>query len=94
MKELCVTPDPALKTLYDFFWVAVARHGNRPVMGTRPIKKTFVETNAETGKNLIYYELAPYEWMSYNDIAARVTKMAAALQDMGYEPVCNLVSTN
>lgn len=74
--HLCEYYDPDVKTLYDAFKKTVAEHGQRQFLAHRPI----IDGHA-----------MPYEWETYDQIAARVKNLSTALAQIdGLEQKSNI----
>ncbi|KAI9845289.1 MAG: long-chain fatty acid-CoA ligase, partial [Thelocarpon superellum] len=72
---LFTTPEEGVHTIYDILRRSAEKYGNAKAIGTRPLVNTHVETKKikkivdgkeqEVDKKWTYFELGPYEYMSY-----------------------------
>ncbi|CAK9437607.1 uncharacterized protein LODBEIA_P19850 [Lodderomyces beijingensis] len=88
--------DSKATTLPEFVEECFKRNGNKPAMAWRDLKDIHVETKKvkktidgetkEIDKNWTYYELGPYNYISYPDLLARVKNYAKGLIELGLKP--------
>ncbi|KAI1814298.1 acetyl-CoA synthetase-like protein [Poronia punctata] len=89
-------PSLEIGTTYDLFTTSAKKYGNKPAIGSRTLLKTHVETKkvpkvvdgvkTEVDKQWTYYELSPFEYLTYEEYGARALKVGAGLRKLGLEP--------
>lgn len=87
------TLDPKIETVYDIFTTSARRHGDKAAIGTRKLIKTHVEkkkvpkivdgVKKEVEKEWTYFELSPYNFMTYKEYEARALAVGAGLKKLG-----------
>jgi long-chain acyl-CoA synthetase len=90
------SPSPDVKTIFDIVKVASAKFGNAKALGWRKVVKVHTETkkvskvvdgqNQEVDKKWNYFELGPYNYLSYVEYEKIVLQVGAGLRKLGLEP--------
>ena len=83
------TPDPSVSTLFDLIKYASEHYGNAKAIGWRKTIKTHQDTKMikknvdgqmkEVEKKWTYYELGPYEYMSYVEYEKLILQVGSGL---------------
>ncbi|KAI1326288.1 AMP-binding enzyme [Xylariaceae sp. FL0255] len=90
---LITKPADNISTTYELLRVSVAKYGNAKAIGSRRLVRTHQETKKvkkmvdgkeqEVDKAWTYFELSPYEYLTYNDYEARALAIGAGLRKLG-----------
>ena len=91
--KLVTQPSDDVKTLFDNLRRAANKFGNAKAMGTRKLIKTHTETKKvkkivdgkeqEVDKKWTYFELGPYEYISYIEYEKMALALGAGLRHLG-----------
>ena len=81
--ELLSVPMPGCDTVDKVFARTVDMHGPRRCMGERAVEEEIKTWNEKAGKNFVSYKLAPYAFLTYDEVAARVRALGSGLNAMG-----------
>jgi long-chain acyl-CoA synthetase len=92
---LITKPADNISTVYELVRVSAQKLGNAKAMGSRRLVRTHQETKKvkkmidgqqqEVEKNWTFFELSPYEYMTYNDYEALVLSVGAGLRKLGMQ---------
>ncbi|KAI1174595.1 hypothetical protein F4777DRAFT_375715 [Nemania sp. FL0916] len=92
---LITKPADDISTAYELLRVSVAKYGNAKCMGSRRLIRTHQETKKvkkmvdgkeqEVDKAWTYFELSPYEYVTYNDYETLTLNVGAGLRKLGME---------
>ena len=92
---LITTPSPDITTAYELMRVTVAKYGNAKAMGSRRLVRTHQETKKvkkmvdgvekEVDKNWTFFELSPYEYITYNEFEKLVHNLGSGLRKLGMD---------
>ena len=93
---LVTSPDPdKIKTLYDSFKYSAEQYGNAKALAWRKTVKTHTETKMvkkmvdgelqEVEKKWTYFELGPYEYISYIEYAKLALELGSGLANLGLD---------
>ncbi|KAI9011204.1 hypothetical protein BC832DRAFT_529632 [Gaertneriomyces semiglobifer] len=95
-KELLSKPHPEVSTLYELLQHSERVNGSKRSMGTRPIVRTVTEEKEVTKmvdgekvtetKKWNFYELGPYEWMTFSEVRRCVLDFGSGLRNIGMNP--------
>ncbi|KAI5868588.1 acetyl-CoA synthetase-like protein [Durotheca rogersii] len=90
---LITKPSDDISTVYELLRVSVAKYGNAKVLGSRRLVRTHQETTKvkkiidgaeqEVDKNWTYFELGPYEYLTYNEYEQLVLNVGSGLRKLG-----------
>jgi long-chain acyl-CoA synthetase len=90
---LITKPADNINTAYELMRVSVAKYGNAKCMGSRRLIRTHQETKKvkkivdgkeqEVDKAWTYFELSPYDYMSYNDYETLALNVGNGLRKLG-----------
>ncbi|KAI1434455.1 hypothetical protein GGR50DRAFT_662544 [Xylaria sp. CBS 124048] len=90
---LITKPADNISTAYELLRVSVAKYGNARCMGSRRLIRTHQETKKvkkivdgkeqEVDKAWTYFELSPYEYLSFNEYEALVLNIGSGLRKLG-----------
>lgn len=90
---LITKPSDDISTVYDLLKVSVAKYGNAKAMGSRRLVRTHQETKKikkivdgqeqEVDKAWTFFELGPYEYLTYNDFEKLVLSIGSGLRKLG-----------
>jgi long-chain acyl-CoA synthetase len=82
---LTETPHPDVRTIYDLVQFNALRWGDNPCFGTRRVIK--IHTDAQTGGKMprMSWELGPYQYQSYEQVAQEGLHLGYGLRKMGLE---------
>ncbi|KAL7627600.1 long-chain fatty acid-CoA ligase [Parahypoxylon ruwenzoriense] len=90
---LITKPADDINTIYDLLRVSVAKYGNAKAMGSRRLVRTHQETKKvkkmidgneqEVDKAWTFFELGPYEYLTYNDYERLVLNIGSGLRKLG-----------
>lgn len=93
--ELLARPSPEISTVYELISAAIEKYGNARCMGSRKLVRTHNETKKvkkmvdgqerEVDKNWTYFELSPYEYMTYYDYRNLLRDLASGLRKIGMD---------
>lgn len=88
-------PTDNISTVYELVRVSVQKYGNAKAMGSRRLLRTHQETKKvkkvidgqtqEVDKNWTFFELSPYEYMTYNEYEALVLNIGSGLRKLGMQ---------
>lgn len=88
-------PVPEISTVYDLVRVSAAKFGNAKAMGSRRLVRTHQETKKvkkiidgqeqQVDKNWTFFELSPYEYITYHDYENLVLNIGSGLRKLGME---------
>lgn len=91
--ELITHPAPKVKTLYDLMQQAVKDHGPKLAFGCRSqvrvheeettVTKMIAGTPTPVKKSWKYFELGPFNWISYREVGEWVDALGAGLVALG-----------
>ncbi|PNS16267.1 Long-chain-fatty-acid--CoA ligase 1 [Sphaceloma murrayae] len=91
--KLKSVPEPGIETIFDLVKRSSQKFGNAKAIGTRKIVKIHRETKkikkkvdgqeTEVDKEWQYYELSPYEFMSFTEYEKLTLKVGAAFRSVG-----------
>ncbi|KAI1504683.1 hypothetical protein F5X99DRAFT_370686 [Biscogniauxia marginata] len=94
--DFITRPAPDIATIFDMFTNSAKLHGDKAAIGTRKLLKTHVETKkvpkivdgvkTEVDKQWTYFELSPYQFLTYKEYTARALNVGAGLRKLGLEP--------
>jgi long-chain acyl-CoA synthetase len=90
---LTETPDPAIRTIYDLVQFSARRWADKPCFGTRKVIKIHTEKQivsnaanaASEPKVYMFWELGPYEYRSYKEVAQEGLDVGSGLRKLGLE---------
>ncbi|KAF2973333.1 hypothetical protein GQX73_g138 [Xylaria multiplex] len=92
---LITKPADNISTAYELMRVSVAKYGNAKCMGSRRLIRTHQEKKKvkkivdgkeqEVDKAWTYFELSPYEYVSFNDYEALALNVGSGLRKLGME---------
>jgi len=96
VKELPTKPQGTdITTVYELVRKSAAKYGNAKCMGSRKLLRTHQETKKvkkmidgeerEVDKNWTYFELSPYEYLTYTEYERLVLQLGAGLRKLGLE---------
>ncbi|KAI8624536.1 AMP-binding enzyme [Xylariaceae sp. FL1651] len=90
---LITKPADNITTAYELMRVSVAKYGNAKAVGSRRLVRTHQETKKikkmvdgkeqEVDKAWTYFELSPYEYITYNDYEALALNIGSGLRKLG-----------
>jgi long-chain acyl-CoA synthetase len=90
---LTETPHPAVQTIYDLVQFNAKKWGDTPCFGTRKVIKIHKETTTVTkivngvsksiDKKWMFWELGPFEYKSYRQVAKEGLDVGAGLVKLG-----------
>lgn len=90
---LITKPADNISTAYELMRVSVAKYGNAKCMGSRRLIRTHQETKKvkkivdgkeqEVDKAWTYFELSPYEYVTFNDYEALALNIGSGLRKLG-----------
>lgn len=90
---LITKPSDDINTIYELLRVSVAKYGNAKAMGSRRLVRTHQETKKvkrivdgaeqQVDKAWTFFELGPYEYLSYNDFEKLVLNIGSGLRRLG-----------
>ena len=90
---LLLTPQPDITTVHELVRASVAKFGNAKCMGSRKlvqthhekkmIKKVVNGEETEVEKTWTYFEMSPYEYISYVDYERLTHELGAGLRKLG-----------
>ncbi|KAK4454386.1 putative long-chain-fatty-acid ligase [Podospora aff. communis PSN243] len=88
-------PSDDITTTYELVRKAAAKYGNAKCVGSRKLVNTHVETKKvkkmvdgeerEVDKNWTFFELSPYEYITFNDYEAMALQLGAGLRKLGLQ---------
>lgn len=91
--KLVSTPSPEISTLFDIVKVSSAKFGNTKAVGTRKLVKTHNETKKvkkivdgeeqEVDKTWTFFELGPYEYITYSQYEKLILQLGAGYRKLG-----------
>lgn len=91
--KLVETPDPETKTIYDLLVRSGKKFGNAKAVGkrrlvqmheeTKKVKKMVDGKEQEQDKKWTYYELSPYDYMSFTEYEQLALKVGCAFRALG-----------
>lgn len=91
--KLRTVPAEGINTVWDLVQSASKKFGNAKALGVRKLIKIHKETkkikkrvdgkDVEQDKEWQYYEMGPYEYLSFNEYLALVLKVGSALRGLG-----------
>jgi len=92
---LTETPHPEIRTIYDLVQFNARRWGDLPAFGTRKVIKIHTEktsmnkivngVSTPVEKTWMYWELGPFTYRSYADVAREGGDVGAGLRKLGLE---------
>ncbi|KAI1815175.1 AMP-binding enzyme [Poronia punctata] len=92
---LITKPADNITTAFELMRVSVAKYGNAKCMGSRRLVRTHQETKKvkkivdgkeqEVDKAWTYFELSPYEYLTYNEYETLVLNIGSGLRKLGME---------
>jgi long-chain acyl-CoA synthetase len=90
---LITKPADNISTLYELVTVSVQKFGNAKAMGSRRLVRTHQETKQvkkmvdgveqQIDKNWTFFELSPYEYLTFNDYEKLVLNIGSGLRKLG-----------
>lgn len=94
---LWTRPRPKISTVYDVLTYARDKYGSAPGLGSRPLlsihkeakvtkEKTPDGKEISTTKNWAFYEMGPFEWVSYEEYFDLAIRIGQSLRKVGLEP--------
>lgn len=93
INKLIDRPTDDIATVLDIVLTSAKKFGNAKALGSRKLLKTHQETKKvkkiidgkeeEVDKQWTYFELGPYEYMSFNDYLKLVSQIGAGLRKLG-----------
>ena len=93
--SLISTPEAGVKTVHDVLTRAARKFGNAPALGSRKLIRTHEEVKKvkknedgvvkEVDKKWTYFELGPYEYLSYIEFERLAVSLGAGLRHAGLE---------
>lgn len=91
--ELLVTPDPETKTIFDIVKRSSQKFGNAKALGkrrlitmheeTKKVKKMVDGKEVEQDKKWTYFELSPYDYMSFTEYEQLVLNVGCGFRALG-----------
>ncbi len=94
-KELVSRPGDNISTIYELVRASVERYGNAKAIGSRKLLRTHQETKKvkkivdgeerEVDKAWTYFELSPYEYISYVEYEKLLLQVGSGLRKLGLE---------
>jgi long-chain acyl-CoA synthetase len=89
---LTETPHPAIRTIYDLVQFNASRWGDNSCFGTRKVIKVHIENGPSNGsspptsaKLQMFWELGPFEYRTYKQVAAEGMDIGSAMRKLGME---------
>ena len=82
---LTETPHPEVRTIYDLVQYNALRWGDNPCFGTRRVIKIHAEAQTGAKNSRMFWELGPYEYRSYRQVAQEGLHLGSGLRKMGLE---------
>ncbi|KAJ3015415.1 long-chain fatty acid-CoA ligase [Thoreauomyces humboldtii] len=93
IRGLATVPHPTTTTLHELLQYAVQAHASKRAMGQRKVVRQIVEEKqvermvdgkaVKDIKKWNFYELSPFQWMTYADVKQHVADIAAGLRAVG-----------
>ncbi|OTB03341.1 hypothetical protein M426DRAFT_321912 [Hypoxylon sp. CI-4A] len=90
---LITKPADNISTVYELLKVSVAKYGNAKALGSRRLVRTHQETKKvkkiidgqeqQVDKAWTFFELGPYEYLTYNDFEKLVLNIGSGLKKLG-----------
>ncbi|KXJ92160.1 AMP-binding enzyme [Microdochium bolleyi] len=90
---LITKPADNMTTAYELLRTTVAKYGNAKAIGSRRLVRTHQETKKvkkmvegqeqEVDKNWTFFELSPYEYLTYNEFEKQALNLGAGLRKLG-----------
>ncbi|KAI0150469.1 AMP-binding enzyme [Xylariaceae sp. FL1272] len=90
---LITKPADNISTTYELLRVSVAKYGNAKALGSRRLVRTHQETKKikkvvdgkeqEVDKAWTYFELSPYDYLTYNDYETLALNIGSGLRKLG-----------
>ncbi|RYP90380.1 hypothetical protein DL770_003527 [Monosporascus sp. CRB-9-2] len=90
---LITTPSDDITTAYELMRVTVAKYGNAKAIGSRRLVRTHHETKQvkkivdgveqQVDKSWTFFELSPYDYISYNEYEKLVLSLGSGLRKLG-----------
>ncbi|RFU23650.1 hypothetical protein B7463_g12688, partial [Scytalidium lignicola] len=94
-EKLIDRPEESIATVFDLVKYSAATFGNAKAIGSRKLIRTHQETKKvkkiidgqeqEVDKNWTYFELGPYEYLTFNDYEKLVLQVGCGLRKLGLE---------
>ena len=91
--EIYCKPADNISTTYELVRESVAKYGNAKIMGTRKLVNTHQETKKvkkivdgeerEVDKSWTFFELGPYEYMTFNEYEQLMLQVGSGLRNVG-----------
>ncbi|KAI1132893.1 acetyl-CoA synthetase-like protein [Nemania abortiva] len=89
-------PSPDVTTVYDLITSTAKKYGSKAAIGSRKLVKTHIETKkvpkvvdgvkTEVEKQWTYFELSPFNFLTYKEYETRALNVGAGLRKLGLEP--------
>jgi long-chain acyl-CoA synthetase len=93
--ELVARPADNVSTTFDLIKVTAAKYGNAKCLGSRKLVNTHVDTKKvkkivngeeqEVEKQWTYFELSPYEYITYTEYERLVLQIGSGLRKLGLQ---------
>ncbi|KAF2717357.1 acetyl-CoA synthetase-like protein [Polychaeton citri CBS 116435] len=93
--ELVSSPSPDVKTIFDILTVSSKKYGNAKAVGkrkliqiheeTKKIKKVVDGKEQEVDKKWTYFELSPYDYLSFNEYEQLALKLGSGFRKLGMQ---------
>lgn len=93
VNELASIPEEGVTTTFELLQKSVAKYGNAKALGSRRLLQTHKETKKvkkivdgeerEVDKEWTYFELSPYEWLTYVEYQRLVLQVGSGLRALG-----------
>ena len=94
--KLVTIPEPGVKTTHDILKRAASKYGNAKAVGSRRLIRTHEEVKKikkteggqvkEVDKKWTYFELGPYEYLSFIEFERLAILIGAGLKQLGLVP--------
>jgi long-chain acyl-CoA synthetase len=89
------TPSDDVRTIFDILKVSAAKYGNAKALGSRKLLKTHQEVKKvkkmvdgeerEVDKKWTYFELGPYDYLSFHDYEKLALQLGAGYRKLGMQ---------
>lgn len=93
--EFITEPEPGVTTVFELVQNSVRKFGNAKIMGSRKlvrthqdkkkIKKVVDGEEVEVEKSWTFFEMSPYEYISYTDYERLILQLGSGLRKLGLE---------
>lgn len=93
--KLLTTPEEGINTMVDFVRTSAVKYGDAKALGSRRLIKMHHETKKikkfvngveqEVDKSWNYFEMSPYEYISYKELEVLTHQLGAGLRKLGLQ---------